>query len=91
MAPLDIDKDDKDNPQLVSEYVNEIYDYMRALERKLGVKEKYLEGKDINVRMRGILVDWLVQVSYEIPLAAGDTIPHNWHHRQILTGTRGFP
>lgn len=28
----DIDVNDKDNPQLVSEYVNEIYDYMRELE-----------------------------------------------------------
>lgn len=58
----DIDKDDKDNPQLVSEYVNEIYDYMRDLERKFNVKIKYLDGSDINGRMRGILVDWLVQV-----------------------------
>lgn len=61
-AVADIDKDDKDNPQLVSEYVNEIYDYMRELERKLAVNHKYLEGKDINGRMRGILIDWLVQV-----------------------------
>lgn len=28
----DIDANDKDNPQLVSEYVNEIYQYMRELE-----------------------------------------------------------
>lgn len=59
---LDIDKDDKDNPQLVSEYVNEIYDYMRDLERKFNVGKRYLDGKDINGRMRGILIDWLVQV-----------------------------
>lgn len=31
----DIDVNDKDNPQLVSEYVNEIYDYMRELEVQL--------------------------------------------------------
>ena len=61
-AVTDIDKDDKDNPQLVSEYVNEIYDYMRELERKFSVKNKYLDSTDINGRMRGILVDWLVQV-----------------------------
>lgn len=29
---VDIDAEDKDNPQLVSEYVNDIYPYMRALE-----------------------------------------------------------
>ena len=28
----DIDANDKDNPQLVSEYVNDIYEYMRSLE-----------------------------------------------------------
>ena len=28
----DIDRDDNDNPQLVAEYVNDIYQYMRHLE-----------------------------------------------------------
>lgn len=28
----DIDANDKENPQLVSEYVNDIYNYMRVLE-----------------------------------------------------------
>nr|KAG5695271.1 hypothetical protein BaRGS_028206 [Batillaria attramentaria] len=32
MPVEDIDANDRDNPQLVSEYVNEIYDYMRHLE-----------------------------------------------------------
>jgi len=58
----DIDKDDKENPQLVSEYVNDIYDYMRQLEERFGVKPRYLEGGEINGRMRAILIDWLVQV-----------------------------
>lgn len=58
----DIDKDDADNPQLVSEYVNDIYEYMRELERKFSIKNRYLEGRDVNGRMRGILIDWLVQV-----------------------------
>jgi cyclin B len=58
----DIDKDDGDNPQLVAEYVNDIYDYMRDLERKFSVRRQYLDGLEINGRMRGILIDWLVQV-----------------------------
>lgn len=58
----DIDKDDADNPQLVSEYVGDIYQYMRELERRFSVKQKYLDGRDVNGRMRGILIDWLVQV-----------------------------
>lgn len=59
---LDIDAEDGDNPQLVSLYVNDIYDYMRRLEVEQCVRLHYLEGRDINGRMRGILVDWLVQV-----------------------------
>lgn len=58
----EIDKEDGDNPQLVSEYVNDIYSYMRTLERELGIKENYLEGGSLNGRMRGIMIDWLVQV-----------------------------
>ena len=38
----DIDADDRGNPQLAVEYVNEIYEYMRQLEFKLKVKEDYL-------------------------------------------------
>lgn len=58
----DIDSEDKENPQLVSEYVNDIYEYMRHLESRYAIAERYLDGRDINGRMRGILVDWLVQV-----------------------------
>jgi cyclin B len=58
----DIDRNDTDNPQLVSEYVNDIYDYMRELESRYPIKYRYLDGSIINGRMRGILIDWLVQV-----------------------------
>ena len=58
----DIDKGDSENPQLVSEYVNDIYDYMFDLERQFRTKAKFLEGQEINGRMRSILYDWLVQV-----------------------------
>lgn len=57
-----IDKDDHSNPQLVSEYVNEIYEYLRELERSTPLRPNYLDGMEINSRMRGILIDWLVQV-----------------------------
>jgi len=58
----DIDKEDHDNPQLVSEYVNEIYDYMRKLEDRFAIKANYLDGCELSGRMRAILIDWLVQV-----------------------------
>ena len=59
----DIDKDDKDNPQLVSEYVIDIYDYMRELEERYSIRPLCLASQvEINGCMRAILVDWLVQV-----------------------------
>lgn len=58
----DIDKDDHLNPQLVSVYVNDIYNYMWELERKCPIKHHYLDTLAINGRMRGILIDWLIQV-----------------------------
>jgi len=59
----DIDRDDAENPQLVSEYVNDIYEYMRELERTYPIRPHCLANQaDINGRMRGILIDWLVQV-----------------------------
>jgi len=40
---IDGSEEDKVNPQMVSEYVNEIYAYMRQMEVRLAVKESYLE------------------------------------------------
>ncbi|XP_073506925.1 G2/mitotic-specific cyclin-B2-like [Phyllobates terribilis] len=58
----DIDAEDGGNPQLCSEYVMDIYKYLKELELKQPIKQRYLEGKEVNERMRAILVDWLVQV-----------------------------
>lgn len=64
----DIDANDKDNPQLVSEYVNEIYQYMRELEDKYPVQPNFLEGQEITGKMRAILIDWLCQVHHRFHL-----------------------
>lgn len=64
----DIDANDKDNPQLVSEYVNDIYEYMRTLEKKYTVRPGYLEGQEITGKMRAILIDWLCQVHHRFHL-----------------------
>ncbi|XP_059148741.1 G2/mitotic-specific cyclin-B-like [Physella acuta] len=58
----DIDAEDSENPQLVSLYVNNIYTYMRQLEKKYSIKPNMLDGTDITGKMRAILVDWLCQV-----------------------------
>lgn len=71
VAPAeDIDKDDVGNPQMLPEYVNEIYAYMRILEQRQAVRPGYL-GADgskvgaIKPRMRNFLVDWLVDVAQQ--------------------------
>lgn len=74
VAPVeDIDKDDVGNPQMLPEYVNEIYAYMRILEQKQAVRPGYL-GADgskvgpIKPRMRNFLVDWLIEVHQQFSL-----------------------
>jgi len=41
----DIDREDVGNPQLVVEYVQDIYGYMRQLEAEMPVKPDYLAGQ----------------------------------------------
>ncbi|GAB1609400.1 G2/mitotic-specific cyclin-B-like isoform X1 [Argonauta hians] len=65
---VDIDADDFDNPQLVSDYVNEIYNYLRKLEKLYPVKKNYLHGQEITGKMRAILIDWLCQVHHRFRL-----------------------
>ena len=65
-----IDQDDVDNPQLVVEYVNEIYAYMRYLEEKQSISKEYLSGLKTSIlpKMRAVLVDWLIQVHQQFNL-----------------------
>uniref|UniRef100_A0A8C5MIG0 Cyclin N-terminal domain-containing protein n=1 Tax=Leptobrachium leishanense TaxID=445787 RepID=A0A8C5MIG0_9ANUR len=58
----DVDAEDLDNPQMCSDYVKEIYSYLRQLELRQPVRQNYLKGMEINKSMRAILVDWLIQV-----------------------------
>ena len=65
-----IDQDDVENPQLVVEYVNEIYAYMRHLEDKQCITAEYLAHvkSTIMPKMRAVLVDWLIQVHQQFNL-----------------------
>ncbi|XP_073443061.1 G2/mitotic-specific cyclin-B2-like isoform X2 [Dendrobates tinctorius] len=58
----DIDAEDSDNPQMCSDYVQDIYAYLKELEVKQSVRPHYLQGMEVNERMRALLVDWLMQV-----------------------------
>ncbi|XP_039261598.1 G2/mitotic-specific cyclin-B2-like [Styela clava] len=63
-----IDEDDYENPQLCSEFVNQIYQYMLHLEAEYPVKKHYLKETSLKSRMRSILVDWLIQVHHRFGL-----------------------
>jgi len=58
----DVDVDDLDNPQLVADYVKDIYKYLRQIEDEQSIKAKFLSGTEITGKHRKILVDWLILV-----------------------------
>lgn len=69
LAIENIDAEDISNPQLVTEYVNEIYTYLRGVESDQSVKVDYLEGQtEIMPKMRAVLIDWLVGVHLQFHL-----------------------
>ncbi|XP_050074536.1 G2/mitotic-specific cyclin-B-like [Anopheles maculipalpis] len=66
-----IDVNDGWNPMLVSEYVNDIYNYLNQLESRPGyaLRENFLEGhKEISHKMRTILIDWINEVHHQFKL-----------------------
>ncbi|KAI4321057.1 hypothetical protein MLD38_034478 [Melastoma candidum] len=74
----DIDVEPVGNdPQMCSAYVTDIYDYLRKMEVDPGKRPShdYIEKiqKDVTANMRGILVDWLVEVAEEYKLLS-DTL-----------------
>ncbi|KAL4245508.1 cyclin family protein [Abortiporus biennis] len=59
----DLDADDGDDPLMVSEYVVEIFEYLKEVEQTTMPNPNYMESqKDLAWKMRGILTDWLIQV-----------------------------
>ncbi|KAG9143647.1 hypothetical protein Leryth_017142 [Lithospermum erythrorhizon] len=66
-----------DDPQMCAAYAADIYEYLREMEKqeKWRPLPTYLEKvqKDVSANMRGILVDWLVEVAEEYKLLS-DTL-----------------
>jgi hypothetical protein len=59
----DLDKEDVDDPLMVSEYVVEIFEYLKELEIATMANPDYMENQsELEWKMRGILVDWLLEV-----------------------------
>ncbi|XP_073263530.1 cyclin-B2-4 isoform X6 [Populus alba] len=66
---MDIDGCDKKNPLAVVEYVDDLYNFYKKAEISGCVAPNYMEQQfDINERMRGILIDWLIEVHYKFEL-----------------------
>ncbi|EOA13582.1 hypothetical protein CARUB_v10026648mg [Capsella rubella] len=66
-----------DDPQMCAPYVTSIFEYLRDLEGKVKSRPliDYIERiqKDVTSNMRGVLVDWLVEVAEEYKLLS-DTL-----------------
>jgi hypothetical protein len=59
----DLDQEDVDDPLMVSEYVVEIFEYLKELEITTMANPDYMENQnELEWKMRGILVDWLLEV-----------------------------
>ncbi|XP_034651883.1 G2/mitotic-specific cyclin-B isoform X1 [Drosophila subobscura] len=67
----DIDANDKENLVLVSEYVNDIYDYLYKVEIEQPIHPDHLAGqKEVSHKMRAVLIDWINEVHLQFHLAA---------------------
>jgi hypothetical protein len=65
----DIDIEDAGNPQLVVEYVQDIYSYLREMESIQNVQANYLSDQsEITPKMRAVLIDWLIGVHLQFHL-----------------------
>ncbi|CAN1274289.1 Putative cyclin-A3-1 [Linum perenne] len=64
-----------DDPQMCTPYVSDIYEYLHKLEPKRRPLPDYIEKiqTEVSPNMRGILVDWLVEVAEEYKLVS-DTL-----------------
>lgn len=59
----DPDPEDLDDPLMVAEYAHDIFEYLRDLEVNTIPNPNYMDHQDeLEWKMRGILIDWLVEV-----------------------------
>lgn len=59
----DLDTEDLDDPLMVAEYANEIFEYLRDLECSTVPNPQYMSHQDdLEWKTRGILIDWLIEV-----------------------------
>ncbi|KAK2764858.1 G2/mitotic-specific cyclin [Emmonsiellopsis sp. PD_33] len=60
---VDLDTEDLFDPLMAAEYVIEIFDYLKEIETKTMPNPNYIDHQEeLEWKMRGILVDWLIEV-----------------------------
>ncbi|KAF5184086.1 G2/mitotic-specific cyclin-2, partial [Thalictrum thalictroides] len=65
---VDIDVADAENQLAVVEYVEDLYKFYRLVENTSRVHDYMDSQPDINIKMRAILVDWLIEVHNKFEL-----------------------
>jgi G2/mitotic-specific cyclin-B2 len=64
-----IDAKDVNNPQMLSEYVNDIYNYLFKLETIFPINTNFLQNHtDVTPKMRSVLLDWINEVHHQFGL-----------------------
>ncbi|KAI9206045.1 cyclin-like protein [Polychytrium aggregatum] len=65
----DLDAPEADDPMMVTEYVGEIFEYMKELEKNTLPNANYMDDqKELAWKMRGILIDWMIDVHNKFQL-----------------------
>lgn len=65
----DLDAEDALDPMMASEYVDEIFEYLYKMEKVYMPNPQYFSlQKEFNPRMRGVLMDWIIQVQLKFRL-----------------------
>lgn len=64
----DVDEENLNDPFLNSIYAKDIFDYMKEREMKFVLKGYMEKQLDLNIEMRAILVDWMVEVQENFEL-----------------------
>nr|CAI5847765.1 unnamed protein product [Callosobruchus analis] len=58
----DPDRHTREDPLQVTEYLKDIFAHLRDLETKYAIREDFLEHHRTTPNMRGVLVNWLVEI-----------------------------
>ncbi|KAJ0818851.1 putative cyclin domain-containing protein [Helianthus annuus] len=66
----DTNNEKSSDPQMCEAYVSDIYEYLHNMEAHRRPISDYIEKvqKDVGINMRGVLIDWLVEVAEEYKL-----------------------